>query len=105
MNHSLSELARVTLLEATLRLLKWNKSGRVAWRHIAENGKAEHNTRKDFEKIIKALSEDDFQGTFIISIFGGSAEVGWNINEENEDIRKSLMISTSAARTSSGKTQ
>ncbi len=102
MNHRLNELARITLLEATLRLLKWNRSGRVAWRHIAENGKAEYNTGKDFEKIIKALSEDDFQGTFIISIFGGSAEVGWNINE---DTGKSVMISTSAVKTSSGKTQ
>jgi hypothetical protein len=59
--------------------IKWNRSGRVTWRHIAENGKAEHNIEKDFKKVIKALSEDDFECAFIISIFGGSAEVGWNI--------------------------
>lgn len=105
MKGRLTELAGITLLEATLRLLKWNRSGRVTWRHIAENGVAEQSTGRDFEKVIKALSEDDFRGTFIISIFSGSAEVGWNINEKNEETRKGLMISAPAARTSSGSTE
>ena len=82
MNSRLTELVGITLLGAAERLLKWNRSGRVTWRHITENGKAENNTEEDFEKFIKALSDNDFQGTFIICIVNGSAMVGWNINEE-----------------------
>ena len=94
MNSRLTELVGITLLGAAERLLKWNRSGRVTWRHITENGKAENKTEdylrsvsqktkeEDFEKFIKALSDNDFQGTFIICIVNGSAMVGWNINEE-----------------------
>lgn len=84
MNRRLTELKEMALLKATTRLLRWNKNGRVTWCHIAEDGKAENNTVEDFEKVLEALSDDDFQGNFTISINSGSAVVGWSINAQNE---------------------
>jgi hypothetical protein len=85
MKNRFTELMGITLLGVTIRLLKWDRCGLVTWRHIAENGKAEDNTEEDFEKIIKALSNDGFQGTFLISIVNGSAMVGWSINGKNDE--------------------
>jgi hypothetical protein len=83
MKSRLTELMGITLLGVTKQLLKWNRGSRVIWSHIDENGEAKENTEEDFEKAIIALSNDDFQGTFIISIVNGSAIVGWNINGKN----------------------
>ncbi len=86
MDRRLTELKEMALLKAVTRLLRWNKNGLVTWCHIAENGKAEHNTMEDFEKVLEALSDDDFQGNFTIRINSGSAMVGWSINAQNEKI-------------------
>lgn len=85
MSRKLNELKEIALLKVTALLLRMDKSGKVTWSHKGKNRKVERITREDLKKVIAALTNDDFHGSFIISIFDDSALIGWNMNKNSEN--------------------
>ena len=60
------------------KLLEWNGKGLVTWRRVNEGGENEAFEKKDFESFAKAISDDNFRGSFVINLNEKSAEVRWN---------------------------
>jgi len=85
MKKQIKELKEIVLLKVTALLLRMDKSDRITWCHIGTKGKAERITKEDLKKVVAALTNDDFHGSFTISIFDDdSALIGWNINKNSE---------------------